>query len=118
MGDQGNDGAKRKHYKPPLVVRKSASEIRKELEEIDKLPLPRHLADKSPGYFAAIARRAAQAVVSRLPEGEPPSPLVRSALQDDLLKTRSPKRTTGDEIMGPPTKRASNFKRNHNSTVD
>jgi hypothetical protein len=75
-----SDGNTRSHSGADPAVRDEAERIRLELEAIDALPLPPHLADKPLDYFAEIAHRAAQEVIDRLPEGALASPLVRSAL--------------------------------------
>lgn len=67
------------------------------MEELDRLPLPPELADKPLSYFEAMARKAAEEVVSQLPKGAPISPLVRSALNAGR-HTPDHERPNGDQI--------------------
>ena len=62
----------------------SPERVRQKLKEVADLPLPPRLANKSRDFFAAIVRRAAKEAASKIPEGEPVSPLVRSALNAGL----------------------------------
>lgn len=82
-------------------MRDDADRIRLVLEELDKLPLPPHLAEKPLDYFAQTPRRAAQEVLDELPEGEPPSPLLLSVLNAGFT-TPAPERTSGGRIGKTP----------------
>jgi hypothetical protein len=104
--DNNADGSASPPYESGLVGHQDVEVICGDLAEIDKLPLPPSLADKPRDYFAQIVRLAADEANSRLPKGELPSPLLRSAMKAGLPPS-APERTNEGRIGIPSTSQSS-----------